>query len=351
MLLSQFFKKFSMALILSTTLLPAFAAEKLVFALDLIRHGDRTAIGELPTAPHHWSEGRGQLTALGMQQEYQLGLNLKQRYKIDTPLLPTHYHPNTIYIRSTDYDRTIMSALSLLMGLYPLGTGPNLADSKPALPANYQPIPIHTVPTAQDTAFLIDMDSDEIAQVVSNHVYTRADWKEKSKQLEPKFARWSELTGLPVESLEDVLYIADTLNTYLAHDVPLPEGLSKQEAQEIIEAGQWTHATLFKPQPMGQITGKRALQNIVEYLQHAVEHKTKTKFVLLSAHDVTLLAVMSALHVPLESSPPYASDLNFSLYESDSGAYSISIMYNNKPVNIPGCQRNVCDWNEFLKSI
>ena len=34
-----------------------FASEKLIFAIDIIRHGDRTPLIDLPKAPHHWQEG------------------------------------------------------------------------------------------------------------------------------------------------------------------------------------------------------------------------------------------------------------------------------------------------------
>lgn len=209
------------------------APDQLIFALDLIRHGARTASADIPTAPHSWSEGRGQLTALGMQQIHQLGLKLNQRYRMDSQLLSINYQANTIYIRSTDYDRTIMSAESLLMGLYPLGTGPALPDSTPALPSNFQPIPIHTIPAAQDSAFLIDMNSSEISDLLNKYVYTRADWKAKSSELESHYTRWSQLTGVNIGTMFDVLSLGDTLHAYVVHDIPLPNGLTKEEANYI----------------------------------------------------------------------------------------------------------------------
>mgnify|MGYP000379002749 CR=1 FL=1 len=328
---------------------PANAAhEKLIFALDLIRHGDRTPFDELPNAPHTWKEGKGQLTALGMQQEYQLGLRLNQRYKLDNQLLPVNYQVNTVYIRSTDVDRTLMSAQSVLMGLYPLGTGPSLPDSNPALPSYFQPIPIHTIPAAQDTAFVIDTRSSDIAAVINKYVYSRADWQEKAAELEPQYLRWSQLTGVPIENMLDVISVADTLNTYVIHNIPLPAGLSKEEASTIIENGNWIFATLFKSEQVGDVAGKAALTEIMKYIQQAVQHKTKTKFVLLSTHDVTILAVMSALHIPLDTAPPYASDLNFSVYQSESEDYVVKITYNNKPVNVPGCMENRCSLTQLL---
>ena len=65
-----------------------FASEKLIFAIDIIRHGDRTPLIELPKAPHHWEEGLGQLTPTGMAQEYQLGQRLRKEYIKQYQLYP-----------------------------------------------------------------------------------------------------------------------------------------------------------------------------------------------------------------------------------------------------------------------
>jgi len=177
---------------------------KLIFAIDLIRHGDRASIYEFPSAGHVWKEGLGQLTATGMRQEYELGLKLNKRYMVDNALLARNYQNNTIYIRSTDFDRTIMSASSVLMGLYPLGTGPNLSDGAPALPLNFQPIPIHTIPTDQDSTFLINMNSSEAAALLEKYVYTRSDWKDKSSQLEQNYSLLKRVnSNSPIFSMVD----------------------------------------------------------------------------------------------------------------------------------------------------
>jgi acid phosphatase len=325
------------------------ASSKLIFALDVIRHGDRTPIYELPSSMYTWPDGLGQLTAIGMRQEYELGLKLRKRYIEDHALLPYNYLPNTIHIQSTDYDRTIMSASSLLMGLYPLGTGPNLSDSTPALPSNFQPIPIHTTSTDKDNIFLINMDSREVAELLERFVYTRADWKNKSLQLSSYYSRWSHLTGLNIESLWDIVKIGDTFTAYLVHDIALPDGLSKEETLTLIEEGRWILATYFKPSQVGDVVGNKALKKIIEYIRLAIEGKSKIKFVLVSSHDSTLLALMSALHTPLNTSPPYASILNFSLYQDDLKNYFITVSYNDNLITIPGCYDKMCTVDQFLK--
>jgi lysosomal acid phosphatase len=49
-----------------------------------------------------------------MKRHFDFGKNLRLRYNQLNEL----YNRNRVYVRSTDYDRTLMSAYSLLSGLY-----------------------------------------------------------------------------------------------------------------------------------------------------------------------------------------------------------------------------------------
>ena len=137
----------------------AFAQEKLIFAIDLVRHGDRTPLIASPGMEKVWPQGLGQLTPTGMRQEYFLGKTLRQRYVNQYHLLPKYYDTNAMRVRSSGITRTMMSAQSPLFGLYPLRTGPSLGMSK-ALPNGLQPIPINIVPPEQDSLLLPNHDHE-----------------------------------------------------------------------------------------------------------------------------------------------------------------------------------------------
>jgi lysosomal acid phosphatase len=80
-----------------------------------------------------------------MQQLHELGVLMRSRY-IDTySMITANYTRQDVYVRSTDYDRTLISAQSLLQGLFPPGTGPIAQDGQPGLTIDdLQPVPIHT---------------------------------------------------------------------------------------------------------------------------------------------------------------------------------------------------------------
>jgi lysosomal acid phosphatase len=112
---------------------------KLVQAV--FRHGDRTPTKTYPNDPveaFNWDQygGLGQLTQKGMKQAYSYGNFLRLRY---SNFLNDKYDRNRVCVRSTDYDRTIMTAQSLLAGLFePVDN--QLWNQE----ITWQPIPIHT---------------------------------------------------------------------------------------------------------------------------------------------------------------------------------------------------------------
>lgn len=347
-------KLFVTWLLLISKLSIAFAVTggKLVFAIDIIRHGDRTPIVDIPKEPHRWPEGFGQLTALGMQQEYLLGSKLRKKYINQEQLLQATYSSNTIYVRSSDVDRTLMSAQAFLLGLYPLGTGPVLKGVKnPALPSAFQPIPLHTVSKDQETLLMAWTESPKFKELLKEHVYSTPEWQAKSAALQPKFAAWSKATGIAITDLNQLISLGDTLFIYQIHHIPFPKNLSDDDVQQIIEAGRWVFVTIFKSPQVGRATGYNLLKAITLDLQQAEQSKNPVKYKLLSAHDTNLFSLMSIIGAPLNEPPPYASDLSILLYEVGSHSYVVRINFNDNPIEIPACGGTTCSLEKFSSII
>lgn len=336
--------KFS--ILFASLLLPmqSFAAEKLVFAIDLIRHGDRSPIVNIPTSQNKWPEGSGQLTAIGMRQEFNLGVKLRQRYVDKEHLLPAQFQAGTIYVRSTDVDRTLMSAESFLMGLYP-------ANTNSALPFAMQPIPIHTAPPDVDTMIDQKIDRKALAEALQKYVYDTVEWKQKEAELKPSFQHWSEATGLNINSLQD-LYFADTLYINKLHNMPQPAGLTDNDINTILAADEFSSVMELKAAPVAALYESQLVGYIANVMQqYGNPGNTQTiKYALLSAHDVTIACVMTLLGAPLTKTPDYASDLNFSLYETNNKNYLVRVTYNDEPVTIPACGGTECTLPQFVKA-
>jgi lysosomal acid phosphatase len=342
---------FVLCLLFSVT---SFASDKLIFAADIIRHGDRTPTNTIPNAPYSWPQGLGQLTAQGMQQEYMLGLQMHKRYIQENHLLPEHYLANTMYVRSSDLNRTLMSAESFLLGLYPLGTGPNLSASggHSALPANYQPIAINTVPKEEEALLLPDANKSEYNTLVAKYVFSQPEWLQKTAEFKNKCALWQKATGYPLNHLDSVILFGDNLFVRKTHHINLPPGITHADADEIIATGNWALVTKFKPTIIGKTLSRPLLVTIANDFTNASLHLSSLKYALFAGHDITILSMMSALENPLTEPPHYASDLNFSLYENENKNYYVKITYNGIPVSIPGCSSDcpLEQFNNFVKS-
>lgn len=87
------------------------------------------------------------IVQLGKKQHYKLGKWLRQRYY--DRLFPNGYSADKVYILSTDYDRTIMSAAANLAGLFP-PTKKQRWNKHLA----WQPMPIHSVSGDEDEILL-----------------------------------------------------------------------------------------------------------------------------------------------------------------------------------------------------
>ena len=83
-----------------------------------------------------WTIPGGELLPVGMRMHYLLGSANRNRWVTNEGFLSASYNSKELYVQSTEYNRTMMSALSNLQGLYPYGSGPelNVAQANKAFP-------------------------------------------------------------------------------------------------------------------------------------------------------------------------------------------------------------------------
>jgi acid phosphatase len=301
----------------------ACAQDQLIFAIDVVRHGDRTPIQDIHIPPYPWPQSPGQLTPTGMQQAYDLGKKFRALYVNHYHLLPPTYTDNSIYVYSTNYERTIMSASFLLQGLYPKNT-----------------IPIHT-----DSVLFTHLPNPDRLQLLNQTVFSQPAWLTQEKMLTPNFATWSQAMGLNIKTPLDLIIIGDALYVRRLHHIPI--NLSTKEVSTIITASFSILAQLYQPHQMGHDVAHHLLVQIDKYLLSASQSNTHLKYVLFSAHDITILGLMSDLYTPLSGQVPYVADLKFMLFKTPSDHYQVKVTYNGSPVSIPGCDHNACSLEQF----
>ena len=290
-----------------------FAFEKVIFTVDLFRHGDRMPVADIPLAPYDWPYSLGVLTPKGKKQLEEQGIELRKEYIEEMKFLPEHYDKSAFYIRATESNRTIESARHLLIGLYPFENADIQVD---VVSKNNDPI-------------LVFRPSGESFRTLQSKQWIEKVGVEEKK---PKF--WSELSGLAINSFESLNKLSDNLFVRKLYQINLPRGFNEQSADEIISLAGWGRAEMFKIPTENIPMGRLFLDELLIYMEQAINKSNPLKSVIFLAHESTIMSVMASLGTALDTIPPYASRLHFSLIESnnDNKHYFVKVKLNNELV-------------------
>uniref|UniRef100_A0A914EEQ9 acid phosphatase n=1 Tax=Acrobeloides nanus TaxID=290746 RepID=A0A914EEQ9_9BILA len=91
-----------------------------------------------------------------MEQHYELGRKLRERYITNLTFLSQTYKSQEIYIKSTDYNRTVISAYSNLIGMFEAGEETQAGidyPQNPKWPKGFVPIAVHTHDSTLEALF------------------------------------------------------------------------------------------------------------------------------------------------------------------------------------------------------
>uniref|UniRef100_A0A8D0KQT1 acid phosphatase n=1 Tax=Strix occidentalis caurina TaxID=311401 RepID=A0A8D0KQT1_STROC len=277
----------------------------------VFRHGDHTPQEFFPTDQHKEvarQQGYGQLTKLGIQQQYELGQYMRRRYSY---FLSVVYKQCEIYVQSTDCDHTLMSAQASLAGLYPPTQGqiwnPRIL---------WQPIPVHTVPLSHDNLLYLPFSHCPKYNELLKETFATRDFQKQLKQ-------YRDINNY-------------TLPVWATHGVRTK--LIKL-SELLLQAEFGFHKQIQKSRLQGGIL----LKTILKHISDARKPSHQQKMVMYSA-VTTIVALQMALNVFNGKLPPYSACHFFELYQEKNGQYTIEMYYRNNslrdphPLTLPGCK-------------
>ncbi|XP_041822113.1 lysosomal acid phosphatase [Chelmon rostratus] len=331
----------------------ATAERKLVYVTVLFRHGDRSPVKAYPTDPYQesaWPQGFGQLSQEGMRQHFELGRFLRDRYK---GFLKESYDRHEISVRSTDFDRTLMSAEANLAGLYP-PSGQQVFN--PDL--KWQPIPVHTVPQSKERLLSFPLNDCPRYQQLMNETEHTEEFLNVTVAYQDVIDLVRNKTGLKKTSVDSVWNVYDTLFCESRHNMSAPDWVTPDVMEMLRVLKDFEFRIIFgvyKRQEKSRLQGGILLGEIVKNLTKMAtpDPEQRLKMMMLSAHDTTVAALQSSLDVFNGRQPPYASCQIFELYR-DNGSASVSMFFRNDstvapyPLQLPGCPLD-CPLEEFVR--
>ncbi|KFV18561.1 Lysosomal acid phosphatase, partial [Tauraco erythrolophus] len=249
-----------------------------------------------------------------------------------------------IFVRSTDCDRTLMSAEANLAGLYP-PEGQQIFNPN----ISWQPIPVHTVPESEERLLKFPLTPCPRYEQLQNETRHSADYINKTKENWQFLQMVANETGIRDVSLESIWSVYDTLFCEQAHKMDLPVWVTPDVMTQLKQLKDFGFEFLFgihNRVEKARLQGGVLLDHIRKNLTKAANLSAHQNLKLLaySAHDTTLVALQMALDVYNKIQAPYASCHLFELYQEDDGNFSVEMFFRNEsgkepfPLTIPGCQ-------------
>lgn len=344
----------------------------------LFRHGVISPKYNLPKAKADWPMGFMQLTSIGMRDMYERGRTLRAKYVDRLGLISPTYRSNEVYVRASNTDRALQTAQLLVLGLYPLGTGPDPAIYNAALtpvPAPGQAftaVPIHSVALENDKVlrpWTGQANCRKYRSYVNSFPKSRL-YKAVAKKHEAFLKRIAAATGVnekkrPARILYEVNEIYEPLSSMVAHKMPLPPGISTEDLQKISALSDWNYNYQFLGKEVGRLTGGPFIKEVLDNFDSYVLLRGKgRRFFLYSGHQRTLLGVDAALSIEKARTkgelfvgriPPLGSHYAFELHELAPDRFAIRVKFvtdeGEQTFQVPGCDSALCPIETFRKAV
>uniref|UniRef100_A0AC35U4N5 Acid phosphatase n=1 Tax=Rhabditophanes sp. KR3021 TaxID=114890 RepID=A0AC35U4N5_9BILA len=350
----------------------------LKFVQAVWRHGDRSptmGFGNDIYTEKDWHQGWGQLSPLGMQQHVLLGTKVYGRYVKQIPFLSATYQNHEIYVRSTDVNRTIISAMSNLIGMYNKATVTKGVDypDVPEWPSSFIPIAVHTVDNPTD--YVGNPDSD------CPRRFALYDELKKTPEYKALMANYSSLysyltnkTGSEVNpenmwSIRDAVFIEKCNNMKIVDFINDTTYLQMEESDDLMDNyGTGVNLNVFNGLDIGLEIRKTRGGLLISEVANRINEKINAltdpkstswvknlKYYVYSAHDTTVAATLAVLGIKDKVTPVgyphYSGAVFFELYQSKSTKkFIVKIQYVYPPNGTAGgndlTSKNYCNFSE-----
>lgn len=279
----------------------------------------------------------------GKLEQLELGQWLRNRYQ---NFLPPLYSEKDIYVRSTDVDRTLMSAEANLAGLYP-PVSKQIWDKD----INWQPIPIHTVPEAHD-AVLAGKKPCLKYDLLQKQLFKTDYFRNITHRNHDLYAYLTRYSGETISSLETLEFLYNTFLIETSYNYTLPDWALKVFPKKLEPWAFLSFATQTYTTELARLKMGPFFNEIITYFKNVTSRKMDLpKFRAYSAHDTTIANILNSMGVFEYHSPPYASTILFELRKRNNGRSYVNIFYKNttepRQLHLKACDLN-CDLADFV---
>ena len=322
----------------------------LISSQVLMRHGDRTPCWTYPTDPYKklsdWPEGLCNLTPGGKQRCFELGQWLGTRYK---QILSHKNNSEEIFVRSTNFKRTIMSAKYTLAGLF------NMNKTGEESPTLIPDIPVHITTTEKDILLYFNHTQCPKLTELKAELLASEDMRIILDNSRDMLDYISDHSGSNIKTIHDVAGMYDTLLTEQEANKTLPGWTKKVfpggEFEKLLLVDYLVYSWNYQ---IKRLQAGPFLSEVVKNFDAFTANNLVPpgqKISLYAGHDLTICFVLNTLGIFDGLAPPYSSAVLFELYNIQ-GSYKVQISWRNTSsmeptvLRLPGCTK-MCPLERF----
>ena len=337
----------------------------------ITRHGARFPLKSFPKNAHwpqhkkFWETYGGKLTPVGAEQHIRLGKRLREKYIRSEQLLEEQSPdlPSRIHAYTSNQDRTLMSAQSLLLGMFPGVSVSFLVDEDDE--SDISSAKIATIKRLSSSSLSICMSMSDYTPLLhgfkENPVYEKMkkkaiadgrfdDWA-KDETYSGVIAKLWTMTGFQkinpskntmTESLSHMQSVAQQLDIERAHQMELLLNntglqLTLQDEEVVTEVAEYIcrlryggHSAEQQREMARHASGLLPAAIVHGFEALVRDQNEEGQFTLYSAHDNTIMALLAHLGFKNYPIPKFAAHVVFELHEID-GMPRVKVLYNPDP--------------------
>lgn len=356
------------------------AADEPSLVIEIFRHGARFG-KNYPEFNSNFGIKSGELTEIGMHQQFLLGQALKTQY----PSLLQSFDPNKILVRSSDYNRTLMSAYSQIYGIFE-GTGNSFSSDynldlglppldigdidntfRQVLPSNFMPIPIQTVELPDDALLQPGGPVCPYAEELLQAQLKKSKPNEIAELFNSTLITLGGMFNMTNFSYDDALHLWDDVIAAYTNQITIPGDIDPYsdlgKNLSFIYDYLATYAGYGSDEQL-KLQSVNLLTDIISKLESKANNQSTLEFVFYSSHDITLLPILGLFEVvtldcifrnffnntdePFCTQPRFASHIQIELYPNTNVSESVvKFSYNDRYFNICKTESESCTLDEF----
>eukprot|EP01124_Arcella_intermedia_P025231 TRINITY_DN446_c0_g1_i2.p1 TRINITY_DN446_c0_g1~~TRINITY_DN446_c0_g1_i2.p1 ORF type:complete len:434 (-),score=75.59 TRINITY_DN446_c0_g1_i2:21-1322(-) len=278
----------------------------------------------------------GQLTAEGAMQHRELGANLRSIYVDQLGFLSPTFDESQIYIRSTNVERTVESAINNFLGLYP--PSPSAASCLPEI------LNIETMDNSME-----DMTPGSRClnlYKTCDYIQTTPSWQAELNSMQPLYQYIQNLWNFTNWEWIDMY---DLFAAREFAGAPMLPGITPQIIDSIYNISAYQINSLYTNMEVTRLGIGSFVGELLNNIQMKVSGVNSYKYMFFSGHDTTIAPLYYVLNPTSTIDwPPFASYIILELLQNPTTQqYAVKFTYNGQDIKIPACPDVVCPLDVF----